>query len=257
MADLATVAAVKAYLAITTSGQDSLIAALIARESRSVEQFCARRFPAVTTTLRRLNGTGTAMLTLPEAPILSISFLSINGTEIPESPDGIVAGYTHDDTTIFLTGGRRFPYTRQSVVCSWEAGYADSETAYIPAGNTPTLTPTTGGRAVTNLTVTNVASAATLTEVANAPVAGQYTFAAGTYTFNSSNSGVRVTMAYQYVPGPVEQACVEMVGIDLKQRDNLGINSKSLADESITYSDRGMSASVKDMLWPYRRMAPV
>ena len=256
MADLTTLSAVKAYLAITTTGQDVLIPALIARESKLVESWTSRRFPAVTNTARRMNGTGTTMLTLPDGPILDIAFLSIDGTEIPRSSDGRSFGYTFDDTTIYLVGAR-FPYTRQSVVCSWTAGYEDGETDFIPAGNTPTLTPTTGGRAVNNLSVTQVVSELVMTQVGAAPAAGQYLFADGTYTFAAADTGLQVTMAYQYVPGPVEQAVIEMVGMDLKQRDNLGVNSKSLANETISYSDKGMSASVREMLQPYRRMAPV
>lgn len=253
MADLTTLSAVKAYLAIVTSGQDTLIPALIARESKTVENWTGRRFPAVTNTAKRLNGTGTTMLTLPDTPILDVSFLSIGGVEIPHSSDGVAYGFTFDDTAIYLVGAR-FPNTRQSVVCSWSAGYQDSETDFIPAGNTPTLTPTTGGRAVTNLSVTNVATGVALDEVGNAPVTGQYSFSGGTYTFNAANSGAQVTMAYQFVPGPVEQSVIEMVGMDLKQRDNLGVQSKSLANETISYSDKGMSASVREMLQPFRRM---
>lgn len=255
MADLTTSSAVKAYLAITSASQDALISALIARESKQVENWTGRRFPAVTNTARRLNGTGTTMLALPDDPILDVSFLSIDGVEVPRSTDGLAYGYTFDDTTIYLIG-TRFPYRRQCVVCSWTAGYEDSETDFVPAGNAPTLTPTTGGRAVTNLSVTEVASALVMTEVGSSPAAGQYAFAAGVYTFATADAGLQVTMLYQYVPSPIEQSVIEMVGMDLKQRDNLGVNSKSLANETISYSDKGMSASVKEMLQPYRRMAP-
>ena len=92
--------------------------------------------------------------------------------------------------------------------------------------------------------------------LAKKPATGQYTFAAGSYGFAAADVGVSVTMTYLYVPGPVEQAVIEMVGLDLKARDNLGINSKSLAGETISYSGGGMTASVKEMLQPYRKMVP-
>lgn len=256
MADLTTVAAVKTYLAITTSNQDALIGALIARESRLVESFCSRRFPAVTNAARRLNGTGTAVIVLPDQPILDVSFLSIDGVEIEPSVDG-AAGYTFDDTAVYLVGGAKFSSCRQSVVCSWSAGYQDSETDFVPTGNTPTLTPTTGGSAVTNVSVTEIAGNVTMTQVGSSPAAGQYAFADGIYTFAAADVGKQVQMAYQCVPAPVEQAVIEMVGLDLKARDNLGVSSKTLAHEQITYSDKGMSASALEMLRPYRRMAPV
>lgn len=256
MPDLTTLAAVKAYLAITTSNQDALIASLIPRESGLIESWTGRRFPGIAHTLRRLNGSGTQSLTLPDSPILSISFLSIDGVEVEASADGLAAGYTHDTTQVYLVGLQRFPNRPQSVVCSWIAGYQENETAFVPTGNTPTLTPSNGGRAVENLSVTAVATELELTEVGAAPVAGQYTFVDGVYTFNASNSGDQVTMAYRYVPGQIEQACIEMVGLDLKQRDNLGITSKSLANETISYTDKGMTASVKELLQPFRKMVP-
>lgn len=255
MADLTTLAAVKAYLAIGTSGQDTLISALITRESTAIQNWTGRHFPAVTNIARPLNGTGSAVLCLPDAPVLDVSLLQIDGVDVPVSADGLAYGYQFDEVALYLTGAK-FPSGRRNVVCSWTAGYEDSETAFIPSANTPTLTPTTGGRAVTNLSVTNATTDVALTEVGNAPVAGQYTFAAGTYTFNAANSGDGVSMAYQYVPGPVEQACIEMVSQDLRQRDNVGIKSKTLAGESISYSSDGMSTGVKQTLYPYRKIAP-
>lgn len=183
MADLTTLAAVKAYLAITSTGQDALIPALITRESAAVENWTGRSFSPVTYTLRALNGTGTSMLMLPDTPIQSISFLSIEGVTVLPAASAQGVGYLIDGTTIYLASGARFPMGRQNVLCSWVAGYAA-------------------------------------------------------------------------VPGPVEQAVIEMVGMDLKSRDNLGITSKTLANETISYSDRGMSRSVIEMLQPYRKVSP-
>lgn len=182
MADLTTLAAVKAYLAITTTNQDSLISSLITRESAQIERWTGRSFTPVTYTEWRLNGSGTGMLTLPDTPIQSLSALAIDGVAVPLSTDGLTAGYTVDESTVYLIGSK-FPARPQCVVCSWVAGYAAT-------------------------------------------------------------------------PAQVEQACIEMVGIDLKSRDNLGVQSKTLANESISYSDKGMNASVREMLQPYRKMVP-
>lgn len=255
MADLVTLAKVKSYLVINSSNQDALIEQLISRESRLIEQYTSRRFPAITNTAKRLNGTGTSRLMLPDAPILSVSFLSIQGVEVKASPDGIQAGYIFDDTAIHLIG-MCFPMQRQCVVCSWTAGYQESETDFIPTDNPATLTPSNGGDAVANVSVVNASTGAALTLVASSPATGQYSFADGVYTFAAADAGVRVTMTYQYVPGPVAMACIEMVGLDLKSRDNLGINSKTLAGETITYSSKGMTASSVEQLTPYKRMYP-
>jgi hypothetical protein len=259
--NLTTVAAVKSYLGLTSSNQDILIGQIIARESAFVEQWTGRTFPSVTRTSKRLNGTGTTRLVLPDGPILSVSALSIFGTAIAESPDGVQAGFVFDDTCLYLVGGiagigwgDRFPTQHQSVVCSWVAGYQESETDFVPTGNTPTLTPTMGGTAATVVSVTDETTDAVLTQVGAAPLAGEYSFSDGTFTFNSAQYNDSVTMSYYYVPAAVEQAVSEMIALDLQQRNNVGVTSKSLAGESISYERRGMTESAKEMLMPYKRM---
>lgn len=259
--NLTTIAAVKAYLTITTSNQDALIAQLIPRESALVERWTGRTFPTVTNASKRLNGTGTTRLVLPDNPIISVSALSIYGSAIAASPDGIQAGYLFDDTCLYLVGGvggigwgDRFPTQPQSVVCSWTGGYQTSETDFVPTGNAPTITPTTGGTAASVVSVMDDTLGIVMTQVGAAPLANQYTFSAGVFTFNSAQYNHAVTMTYGYIPAAVEQAVIEMVGLDLQQRNNIGITSKSLAGETIAYEKKGISDSAKEMLMPYRRM---
>jgi len=258
MSNLTTLAAVKSYLTIGTSNQDALITALIARESALVEQWTGRKFPFVSNLNKRLNGSGSTRLALPDNPILSVSALSIMGTPITSSPDAIQSGFTFDDTCLYLIGGSlwgdRFPRGNQNLQCSWVAGYETTETAFVPTGNVPTLTPTTGGTATYAVSVYDNTGAVALTQTGNAPASGQYSFSAGVFTFNTAQYNHSVTMDYYYVPAPVEQAVIEMVGLDLQQRSNIGINSKNLATETVTYEKKGMTDSSIQMLQPYRRM---
>lgn len=254
--NLTTVAAVKTYLAITTSNQDALIAALIPRESKLIEAFTGRNFEGGTYT-QRLNGSGTSRLTLPVDPVISVSALTIGSTPFTQSSDGVAAGFYFDDVCVYLTSGAKIPEGYRNVLCTWTAGYAEEFDAFVPTGNAPTITPYNSGTAVTDRGVVYAANGSALTQVGTAPAEGQYSFANGTYTFNQSDFNREVTMSYFYVPSPIEQACIEMVGIDLKQRDNLGINSKTLAGETISYSDRGMSNSVKEFLNTYRKRVPL
>ena len=255
--NLTTVAAVKQYLAITTSTQDSLIASLIARESAHIQNWTGRQFPIVSNTSKRLNGTGTSRLVLPDQPILAISALSVLNATIPASPDGVQAGYIYDDSCIYLVGGGtwgdRFPRGYQNVNVSWTAGYAASETDWVPTAAIPLLTPTEGGTAHTVVSVIDTQSGLSLTQVGGSPSTGQFSFLAGAFTFSAADSGAPVTMSYYYIPSPVEQAVIEMIGLDLQQRSNIGINSKSLATETVTYEKKGMTDSAKELLEPYRR----
>lgn len=254
--NLSTVANVKAYLAITSAGQDALIAQLLPRESRQIENWTGRGFSGlVARTNRRFDGKDTDTLYLPDTPILSITSLTIDGTVIPASPDGIASGYLIDDDKISLID-YAFCRGRQNVVVSWTAGYLTGETDTIPAGNAPVLSPTTDGLPVQVASVTDAASGIVFTQVAANPATAQFTFNAATASlgFNQVDAGRSVAMGYYYVPEPIQQACIEMVGLDLKQRDNLGVNSKTLAGESISYTSKGMTASVVEMLQPYRRL---
>lgn len=250
---LTTLNAVKSYLTITSTAQDALITTLIARESALIEQWTGRTFPSVSNTRKRLNGTGGTIMVLPDNPIISVSELIIAGKTITASADGIQSGFLFDDTALFMIGDR-FPAGRQNVQCSWEAGYLAKESVYVPTGNVPTITPITGGTAVTVVSVNDDTTGLVMAQVGTAPASGQYSFSAGGFTFNPAQYNHQVTMTYGYVPAPVEQACIEMVGLDLQQRSNIGINSKNLATESVTYEKKGISDSAMEMLKPYRRM---
>lgn len=262
MTALTTLASVKEYLAITTAGSDALITKLITRESALIERYVDRSFPSALNIRKRLNGTGTSLLVLPNTPVIEVSYLDINNIVVPVS-DGTAYGYSllyagENAIGLSLVGGK-FPAGQGNVTATWRSGYRADESSEIPAqtGNEPvTITPTTGGRAVYNVGVED-ANGVAFSLVANGPVAGQYSFSGGVYTFNAANSGTEVTMTYDYVPAPVEQACIEMVGLDMKQRDNLGVNSKTLAGETVTYTTKGITPSVAEMLTEFKRRAPL
>ena len=257
MADLTTVAAVKRYLsgANASSNQDDLIGALITRESGLIEEWCGRKFSITTQSAKRVNGTGTSVLTVPDAPVISVSSVKDGNTVIPASSDGVAFGWITDEDRIYLMQGK-FCYGKKNVVLAYTAGYQESETGIIPAatGNAPpTLTPSTGGTAIEAVSVVDANTGGAFAEVSSAPTSGEFSFANGTFTFAVADANLSVTMTYGFVPPAVEQACIEMVGIDIRNRDNLGINSKSLGGESITYSNNGMNQSVIQQLTPYRR----
>lgn len=261
MADLTTLAAVKNYLGITLPAQDKVISSLISRESMVIQNWTGRVFPTVTRTSFWVNGSGSDRLMLPDAPIISVSALQIGTYVILPSPDGIQQGFTYDDTMIYLKPGAytdsKFPRGYQNVKATWLAGYRTSETDFVPAGAAPTITPMAGGSAVSAVGVVYASTGNAMTQVGSLPLVGQFSFAAGAFSFNQSDYNAQVTMTYDYVPAAVEQACIEMVGLDLKQRDNLGVQSKSLAGETVSYTSKGMTDSSKEMLMPFRKVAPI
>lgn len=264
--NLATVAQVKAYMQ-WDSNMDALVAALLPRTSDYVRRWLSRALPIQVNTNRRLSGTGSSRLVLPDFPVLSIERVSIDpvGPDLVVS-DGLQQGYLFDDWGLYLVGGAVFPAGFLNVVCSWTAGYAAQETATVPTGNTPTLAPSTGSGLDSGVTaagdrgVTYTGNGTALTAVSgNVSAAGQYSFSetTGVYAFHTGDANQSVTMRYSYVPMAIVQAISEMIGLKAKQRSNLGISSRSIADESVSYDDRDMTDSIKGMLSPYRRVTPV
>lgn len=71
------------------------------------------------------------------------------------------------------------------------------------------------------------------------------------------NVEVTYVAGYAVVPPDIEQACIEMIGLRYKDRERIGITSKGLAGETITFSQADMSKSVKTILTEHRRVVPV
>ena len=263
MNDLTTLVAVKAYLGIDNTLKDALINLLIPRASVQVQNYCAQEFPTKSYSGYKMNGTGSDRIILPGPPILSVSAVQIGSTVVTASSDSMTQpGYAFQDYTLYLIPGAygqtnggvtQFSKGTNNVKVSWVGGYEETETGFIPTGNT--IEPTTGGYAATSISCEYTANGVAMTLVGSGPSAGEYTFNDGVYGFSTADNGQQVTMTYYYIPATVEQATIELIGLKLKQRDNLGIQSKSLAGEQITYSDRNMSPAVQSMLIPYTRRA--
>lgn len=254
--NLTTLERVKRYLAITGTAQDTLIGELIASCSREVERYCVRKFPSITRSSVKMSGHGGRLMVLPDYPIISVQGLSINGVAVAASTDGVFApGYVADESSLYVIG-TSFSRGKMNVVASWTAGYQAAEVATIPSGNTPQVV-LSAGLATELVSVTRTSNETAFTEVASSPASGQFTFSPGLLTFASADAGVEIEATYRYVPLEVERACIEMIGLDLKQRDNIGIQSKSMAGESITYSDKGMTASTRQLLRPFVRKSPI
>jgi hypothetical protein len=253
---LTTLDHVKTYIADQASTQDTLITALIARESALIEQWTGRIFPVVTTTNKLLDGNGSKFMMLPEAPVLSVSLLQVFATPIAVSPDGIQEGYVFDEYGVYLvpTGFGTFTRGRKNITCSWIAGYEATETGYTSTGNSPTYMPSTGGMAAQSVSVVYAANGVALGQVANTPTVGHYTLSGGNYSFASGDANTQMTFDYYYIPAPVEQACIEMVALDLKERMHIDQTSSALAGETTSYVKPGMTDSVKMLLQPYRKV---
>lgn len=65
------------------------------------------------------------------------------------------------------------------------------------------------------------------------------------------------TAGYATTPKELERACEEMVGLRFKNKDRIGVTSKTLANEVITYTQNDVTDSVEQVLQNYKKVIPV
>lgn len=71
------------------------------------------------------------------------------------------------------------------------------------------------------------------------------------------NIEVAYTAGFSAVPADLAAACNELVTLKFRTRDKLEISSKSLAGETVSFTQRDMPASVATVLKNWRKVAPV
>lgn len=79
------------------------------------------------------------------------------------------------------------------------------------------------------------------------------------YKFARGDANVEITYTAGYSPIPADLArtCVDMVAIHYREKDRVGVASKSLAGETISYSLVDMPQQVKTILNQYRKTCPL
>jgi hypothetical protein len=114
------------------------------------------------------------------------------------------------------------------------------------------------------------------------PVLSVQSVTVGTYTVpaapNAQEAGYRfderrlVLQGYTFIKGmlncsvaytadfsnnaDIEQACIEVVANRYREKDRIGLVSKGLAGETITFSQKDIPASARDVLRVYRKVVP-
>ncbi len=110
--------------------------------------------------------------------------------------------------------------------------------------------------AVASLTVDGVAIPAAPDAVSPGYVFGATQLALRGYAFTRGVQNVTMsyTAGYAATPPEVEQACIELIALRYKERDRIGHVSKSLAGETVSFSQKDMSDDIKAVLSLYRRV---
>jgi hypothetical protein len=69
---------------------------------------------------------------------------------------------------------------------------------------------------------------------------------------------VNYTAGYSAIPADIAEACVELVALRYRQRQNIGQSSKHLATgETVSYDRRAMPDWIRDVIARYKRNIPV
>lgn len=77
------------------------------------------------------------------------------------------------------------------------------------------------------------------------------------FTRGRNNVQITYTAGYDDIPVDLAQVCVETVGLRWRERDRIGMTSKSLAGETTSFSIADFSPSGKTVLASYQRVAPI
>lgn len=131
--DLTTVAVVKATMSPDTPAtDDGLLQRLVTAASVEMGRYCSRRFDATLYTEQR-NGRGQrdAMETL-QAPIISVTSVTIGAYAVPATTDNVSYGFIADEERIYIRGSRGYLGP-----CGWERGVMNITLVYWAGWKTP------------------------------------------------------------------------------------------------------------------------
>lgn len=79
------------------------------------------------------------------------------------------------------------------------------------------------------------------------------------YAFSPGRQNVVIqyTAGFASVPADLEQAAIELCALRYKDKDRIGVSSKSIGPEHVTFFMKDFPDDVQNVLWSYKRVVPV
>ncbi len=74
------------------------------------------------------------------------------------------------------------------------------------------------------------------------------------FTRGYQNVAIAYTAGYVAVPADIEQVCIDLVSLKYRERDRIGISSKTLGGETVNYVKSDLSDEVKNTLRQYQKV---
>jgi hypothetical protein len=270
--DLATLAQVKLWVPnAPASADDPMLSVLLTACSTSILGYLQRPTVLSRAYVETFDGYGETRKMLRKWPVTSVSSVLIDGTSVAPSSGFplTTGGYVLENWDGELPGRRQlldlrgFYYCRgkQNVQISYQAGYLVSAEPQTVSAGAASIAPLNGPW-TEDAGVKYAATGVALTRVTTAPsAAGQYqidTTTPGKYNFNAADNGAGVLISYSYVPQPLNQACIEMVGEAYRYKGRIGERSHTTPGPQTTAFDLSrMTAAIKMMIDPYAAVAPI
>lgn len=251
-ADLASLADCKAWLGLTSSADDAVLAELITAVSRAILADLGRPVLLPSLVGETLDGHGGSSLVLRHWPASAIVSLTLDGVAIAPATAPGQAGFVLDAPEAAPPGamqrlhmrGAVFPHGAQTILVTYRAGYEiRAEPAAVPA---------TAPFVVTAQAPFGAWALDTGVTGASAP----YGVAGGVYTFDPADAGASVALSYGYVPADLARATCEWVADRYAARTRIGQSAKTLGgQETTSFIVKAMPDVVDRLLRPYRRVA--
>lgn len=265
---LTTLAKVKEWLGIasTTTTSDDYLNFLIQAASRFVYTYIDLPTVAVATYAERRDSYGKNWISPYVWPLLSVESIQFGGFSVtqPSTGNPIGSGYTRNDPQYgparLTLHGYCLPCGKDTVLINYTAGFQSVEDhTIIDFGS-----PATAGQVEVDLmwaadgSVIKTSDLTPFTKVDATPAVGEYTVSdLGVYGFNLADVGEGVTITYSFVPADLAQAVTELIGVTFRQKDHIGVKSKSLGgQETVSYFQNQMTPGMKMMFQPFMRVMP-
>jgi hypothetical protein len=77
------------------------------------------------------------------------------------------------------------------------------------------------------------------------------------FTPGTQNITFSYTAGYTVIPPDIAQACIELVALHYRERTRVGEVAKTVGGETVSFSQRGMTAPILTLLQQYRAVAPI
>jgi hypothetical protein len=198
-------------------------------------------------------------------PVLSVASLTVGTQSVPGAAAYGQSGFTLEAWDGYPPGSPQALNLNGYAFCAGIGNVAVTYTAGYVVRNEPQIIPSASPSNVAvnapngswgnDESVTFAATGTPLTKVASDPAAGQYSATRGIYLFNAADAGKGVLISYSFIPGDVEQACIELIGERYRAKDRIGESSKSIGgQETVSYVTAAKNDFVKELLQPFKRV---